>query len=84
MILFQSSRLCYILGRLLKTVAQNNDQFLLQQFKKAALDRWLTPEQLLQSVDGNQDGTIDLLEFSEFLDSLNFKLEAYSCVYSCA
>ena len=80
MILFQSGRLCYILGRLLKTVAQNNDQFLLQQFKKAALDRWLTPEQLLRSVDGNQDGTIDLLEFSEFLDSLNFKLEAQDSI----
>lgn len=56
-------------------MATDNHQFLLQQFKKAALDRWLTPEQLLKSVDGDQDGTIDLLEFSEFLNSLNFKLE---------
>lgn len=60
----------------MKTVPQNNDLFLLQQFKKAALDRWLTPEQILQSVDSNHDGTIDFIEFSEFLSSLNFQLES--------
>ena len=51
-----------------------DNQFLLRQFRKAALDRWLTPEQLLKSVDVNQDGIIDLLEFSDFLNSLNFNI----------
>ena len=51
-----------------------DNQFLLRQFRKAVLDRWLTPEQLLRSADVNQDGSIDLLEFSDFLKSLNLDL----------
>lgn len=51
-----------------------DNQFLLRQFRKIALDRWLSPEQLIKAADANQDGKIDLLEFSEFLRSLDFNL----------
>ena len=44
------------------------------------MDRWLNPEVILKAVDTNQDGKIDLQEFSEFLKSLSFNFGAEASI----